>query len=108
MWIPPSTGASRSVDDYGYTLGGTLTVNAVNGVATFSGLTEGTAGGRYLYATGNSLSTTYTNYFTVTAACGDRSWSHIPPAVFWPMVSSACRSTPRTPLATSTRTSTAM
>ena len=55
-------------DYYGYTLGGTVTVNAVNGVATFSGLTEYTAGGHYLYATGSGVSTAYTNYFTVTAA----------------------------------------
>ncbi len=31
-------------DGNGYTLGGTLSVNAINGVATFSGLTEDTAG----------------------------------------------------------------
>ena len=33
-------GSITVTNAYGYTLGGTLTVKAVNGVATFSGLTE--------------------------------------------------------------------
>ena len=48
-------GSVTVADAYGYTLGGTLTVNAVNGVATFSGLTEDTAAGTYLYATSGVL-----------------------------------------------------
>lgn len=56
-------------DAYGYSLGGTSTVNAVNGVATFSGLTEDTATyGDYLLVSSSGLSTVDTDYFGVTAA----------------------------------------
>ena len=49
-------------------LGGTLTVTAVNGVATFSGLTEDQAGSNnWLLATGAGLNSVPTNSFTVTA-----------------------------------------
>ena len=54
---------------YGNTLGGTLTVQAVNGVATFSGLTLTQAGNwSRLAVNADGLPTVYTNWFTVTAA----------------------------------------
>jgi hypothetical protein len=50
----------------GSTLGGTTTVNAVNGVATFSGLTLDKAGSSYtLQATSSGLSPATTNPFNV-------------------------------------------
>jgi hypothetical protein len=53
----------------GATLGGTLTGTAVNGVATFSGLTLNKAGSGYtLIASGSGLSSTTTNPFGVSAA----------------------------------------
>ena len=54
---------------FGNTLGGTLTVTAVNGVATFSGLTLMQAGSwSRLAVSAGVLPTVYTNWFTVTAA----------------------------------------
>ncbi len=53
----------------GGTLDGTLTVNAVNGVAAFSGLTLDKAGiGYTLQVSSNGLTATTTGAFTVTAA----------------------------------------
>ncbi len=52
----------------GVTLGGTLTVNAVNGVATFSGLTLDKAGIYTLLVSSNGLIGTTTRAFTVAAA----------------------------------------
>ena len=52
----------------GSTLGGTLTVSAVNGVATFSGLTLNNAGDGYtLQVTSGTLTSAVTNDFTVAA-----------------------------------------
>jgi hypothetical protein len=51
----------------GATLGGTLTVTAVNGVASFSGLTLNRAGSYALSVTSNGLPATSTNPFDVTA-----------------------------------------
>ena len=54
------------------TLGGTLTVNAVNGVATFSGLTLNSAGNGYTIAASSSVTaaptSTTTNGFNVTSS----------------------------------------
>ncbi|MFI5456839.1 MAG: hypothetical protein ACHRXM_15450 [Isosphaerales bacterium] len=53
----------------GATLGGTLSVTASNGVATFSGLTLNTASSRYaLYTSGGGFGWGVTNLFSVTAA----------------------------------------
>jgi hypothetical protein len=61
--ITTGTGAS------GANLTGTLTVNAVNGVATFSGLSIDTAGTGYsLTATSGSLTSVSSNTFDVAAA----------------------------------------
>ena len=49
-------------------LGGTLTVTAVNGVATFSGLTDNIAGSDALAASASGLGTVTTNWFEITAA----------------------------------------
>ncbi len=57
----------------GGSLGGTLSVNAVNGVATFSELTLDTAGTGYtILATGNGLTNATTDSFNVTAAAASR------------------------------------
>jgi hypothetical protein len=55
-------------DDYGGTLGGNLAVAAVNGVATFSGISQSVAEDDVLDVTGNDLVSTSTDSFTVTAA----------------------------------------
>ena len=47
-------------------VGGTTTVNAVNGVAAFSGLTIDTAGANYLLATAAGITSAWTNGITVT------------------------------------------
>jgi len=58
-----------TVTDFYQTLGGTVTVQAVAGVATFSGLTLTQADSfAYLYATSTGLSSAYTNDFSVVAA----------------------------------------
>jgi hypothetical protein len=63
------SGSVTVADAYNYSeLGGTLTVNAVNGMASFSDLTEYMIGTHYLYATSSGLSTVCTSYFTVAAA----------------------------------------
>ena len=50
------------------TLGGTTTVNAVNGIATFSNLSINTAATGYtLLATGSALTSTVSNAFNITA-----------------------------------------
>jgi dUTPase len=51
-----------------YTLNGTLSENAVNGVATFSGLTENLAGSFGLVVSGNGNLTPNSTLFTVAAA----------------------------------------
>src|SRR5205823_3210060 len=50
----------------GATLGGTTTVTAVNGVATFTGLTLDLAGTYTLTASGGGLTAVTTNAITVT------------------------------------------
>jgi len=64
------TGSVTVGDGYGYPLGGTLTMSAVSGVATFSDLTESTPGPQDLTASAPDLSPAYasvnTNSFTVT------------------------------------------
>jgi uncharacterized repeat protein (TIGR03803 family) len=50
----------------GATLGGTLTAQAVNGVATFSNLTVDTAGGYTLTATDSSLTAATSSNFNIT------------------------------------------
>jgi len=52
----------------GNSLGGTLTAMAVNGVASFSGLTEDQAGQDALLVSATGLPTVTTNFFAVTAA----------------------------------------
>jgi hypothetical protein len=52
----------------GGTLGGTITVGAVNGVANFSGLTLNKAGSDPLQATSSGLTSVITNAITVTPA----------------------------------------
>ena len=54
----------------GATLGGTLTVTAVNGVATFSGLTINRAGYFAVSAAGTGLGGATTNAFRVTPSTG--------------------------------------
>ena len=56
----------------GNSLGGTLTVAAVNGVATFSGLTETTAGLDALIASTTTLPEVETNLLTVAAAAATK------------------------------------
>lgn len=53
---------------FGMSLGGTLTVNAVNGVASFAGLTETAAGSFALRASAVGLPNVETNSFLVKAA----------------------------------------
>ena len=56
-------------DAYGYTLLGTTTVDAVNGVATFSGLTLSTETSYdELYVSASGIREAYTNNFSVAAA----------------------------------------
>lgn len=55
----------------GATLNGTLTVNAVDGVATFNGLSVDTAGGYTLDATASGLTGVSSSAFTVNAASGN-------------------------------------
>ena len=65
-------------DNPGGTLGGTLTVPAVNGIATFSGLTVDQAS--YDHAptiTSDSLPAVTTNDFNVTAAAATQRWFRI-------------------------------
>ncbi len=66
----------------GATLGGTLTATAVDGVATFSGLTLNTAGTGYtIKATASALKTATTSDFTVApAAAAQLVISSAPPA----------------------------
>ena len=57
------------------TLGGTLTVTAVNGVATFSGLTINNPGNGYtLQATANGLTPATTTAIDVTAPGWPPNW----------------------------------
>jgi hypothetical protein len=58
---------SVTVSDPGFSLGGSLTVTAVNGVAAFSGLTQAKAGLQALYANSSATTAVFSNYFTVTA-----------------------------------------
>ena len=65
--IDTSFNGSVTVNDvYGYRLGGTLTIQAVDGVATFSGLTQDTAGAQFLEASSSGLPTASAGYFYVT------------------------------------------
>ena len=70
--VDASYNGSVTVDGYWQTLGGTTTVTAVNGVATFSNLTLNQAnsyGYEYLYVYADNVAfSVYTNNFTVTAA----------------------------------------
>jgi Domain of unknown function (DUF4214) len=52
----------------GNALGGTLTVTAINGVATFTGLTDNIAGSDQLVITASGLGTATTGEFQITAA----------------------------------------
>ena len=66
-------GSVTVYDPYGYALGGTTTVNAVNGVATFSGLTLNQPSNfATLYVTSTGWATISTNYFTVTPAAASQ------------------------------------
>lgn len=66
--VNTSFNGSVTVSDYGGSmLGGNTTVNAINGIATFTGLTEGTAGNHYLEVTSSGFPTVYTS-IVVTAA----------------------------------------
>jgi hypothetical protein len=64
----PVTLALEEFDGNNATLGGTLTVTAVNGVAAFSGLTVNEVGAYDLSATANGLPETFTNAVDVTAS----------------------------------------
>jgi hypothetical protein len=67
-----SASVSLSLRPTGPTLGGTTTVAAVNGVATFSDLTITKAGTGYtLIATSGSLAPDTSNAFSITAAAAD-------------------------------------
>jgi hypothetical protein len=73
-------GAVSVASDDGVSLGGMKTANAVNGVATFSGLTETTAGIDALDVTGGALPQITTQSFTVNAAAATQLFFHVPPA----------------------------
>jgi dUTPase len=67
------SGSVTVADSSSGTLGGALTATAVNGVATFSGLTQCQAcSGESLVVTGAGLNPATTNSFTVMAAAADR------------------------------------
>jgi autotransporter-associated beta strand protein len=67
--VDASYSGSVTVTDYDQTLAGTTTLTAVDGVATFSGLTLDQANYyEYLDVSANGLPDTYTNWFTVNPA----------------------------------------
>ena len=57
-----------TIGDYYGSLGGTLTVNAVKGVATFSGLTLDQSGTHEIYVSSPGQATVTSSYIAVTAA----------------------------------------
>ncbi len=78
---PSFNGTVTIADAYGYSLGGTLTVTAVNGVATFSGLTLDAAGYSYLNIASSGLATAYSQGITVTAAAATKLVASAPSGV---------------------------
>ena len=95
---------------YGGTLGGITSVNAVNGVATFSGLTI-TEAGNYLqiYASATGEPGVYTNSFNVTAAAASQLAVQLPDSytAFTALAGTRSKSAsmPRIPTATWSRPS---
>ena len=65
-------GFDTIADEAGGPLGGTTTVQAVNGVASFTGLTLTQAGPDFLNISSTGLTTVATNFFTVQAAPATR------------------------------------
>jgi hypothetical protein len=68
IFTSDGSAVTLSVSGGGATLGGTVTVDAVRGVATFSNVTVPTAGTYKLVASDSGLTTATSNSFTVTAA----------------------------------------